>query len=52
MRFLINLILAILAGFLSRYILNSLKVTDPVAVLLAILVGILVFFMDLAASIL
>lgn len=48
MEFLLNLILGIVAGFLADFILGRMKVTDPIKVILAVLIGIVVFLADLA----
>lgn len=48
--FLINLIIAIIAGSLSLYVLRSMAKTmnDGLRVLLAVLIGMVVFFANLA----
>ena len=46
--FLVNLLLAFLAFSLTRYILNACKVFSPIDVIVAIIVGILVFFENFA----
>lgn len=51
MNFILNLIIAIIVGFLADAIMARCGVTDPVKVLLAVLLGILVFFMNIAVSI-
>lgn len=48
---LINLIIAVLAGLLTDYVLGRCKVVDPIKVIVAVLVGGLVFFMNLAARV-
>lgn len=50
MLILINLIIALLAGALARWLLGACRVNDPVNALVAVLVGILVFMLNLGAN--
>jgi hypothetical protein len=43
MTLLLNLIIAIVAGFIADYILGRVGVADPIKVVLAVLVAIVVF---------
>lgn len=47
MLILINLVIALLAGALVRLLLVACKITDPVNILIAILVGILIYIANL-----
>lgn len=50
MNFLLNLLIALIIGFLSDAIMVRCGVTDPVKVLTAVLIGIVVFFLNIAGS--
>jgi hypothetical protein len=50
MHLLLNLILAVLAFILTDFVLARMNVGDPVKVLVAVLVAIVVFFADLASN--
>ncbi len=51
MVFLLNIVFGLLAGYLSRYVMAQMKVTDPVNIILAVIFGIVVFLLNLAAHI-
>ena len=51
MIFLLNLLFAFLAGMLANYLLATTGVSDPIKIILAIIVGFVVFFANLAAQV-
>lgn len=51
MHFILNIIFGLIAGFLTDYVLARMGVSDPVKVLVAVLVGVVVFLADLASQI-
>lgn len=52
MHLLLNIVFAILAGVLADWLFARLGLTDPIKVVLAVLVGIVIFFANLAAYVL
>ncbi len=50
MNFLINLLLGILAGFLADFLLGRMGVSDPIKVVIAFIVGLLVFLSNFAVQ--
>lgn len=52
MRFLLDLLIALAAGFGADYVLARLKMTDPLKVVIAVIIGIVVFLANPAALIL
>lgn len=52
MHLLVNLILAILGGWLAYYVVSKAGADKPVTVIIGVLVGLVVFLADLASEIL
>lgn len=51
MEFLLNIIFGILAGLLALWLLQELGLQRKIAVVLSVLIGIVVFMLDLAARV-
>ncbi len=51
MNFLINVVLGLLAGWLTDYILTRVGVANPIRVGIAVIVGVLVFMANFAVQI-
>lgn len=51
LHFLLNVLFALLAGWLTMWIATEVHAPRPVAVLCAVIVGVLVFFANLAARV-
>lgn len=49
MIFLLNLVFGLLAGWLTDYVLARMGVEAPVRVVVAVIVGIIIFLLNLAA---
>lgn len=50
MHLVLNLLIALIAGFLTDFVLGRAGVPDPLKVVIAVLVALLVFFADLASQ--
>lgn len=48
---LLNIVLGLLAGVLADYLLGRAGVSDPVKLIVAVLVGVVVFLANLAAQV-
>lgn len=51
MIFLLNLLMALIAGFLTDYVLTRAGAKTPLPILIAVLVGVIVFLVNPAAQI-